>query len=95
MGQKAVIADLGKSPWQDMKEKPPDKLSSSNGEFFFFIVVTALPVAEPYFTVIDIINQVVGDGHPMSIAAEILEDLLSSAKGLLGIGDPLLVPQSV
>lgn len=92
MGQKAVIADLGKSPWQDMKEKPRDKLSSSNGEFF--IVVTAVPLAEPYFTVIDINNQVVGDGHPMSIAAEILEDLLRSAKGLLGIGDPPLVPQS-
>ena len=92
MSQKAVVADLGKAARQHVQEKAPDKLISADREFFLFIVVTAVPVAEPYPAVIDSDDPVVGDGHPVRIATKILEHLLRSAEGLLGIGNPLFVP---
>ena len=69
-----------------MQEKAPDKLISAERELFFFIVVTAIPVAEPDSAVIDSDNPVVGDGYLMGVPAQILEYLLRSAEGLLSVG---------
>ena len=92
MGQESVVADLGEAARQHVQEKPPDKLVGTNRELLFFVVVAAVPVAEPYAAVLDGNDPVVGDCHPVGVTAQILEHLLRPAEGLLGIGDPLLVP---
>ena len=93
MSQKAEVADLGKAARQHVQEKPPDKLFGTNRKYFFFIIVTAVAIAEPENAgLIDSENPFVGDGHPVGIATKILEYLLRSAERLLGIGDPLFVP---
>jgi hypothetical protein len=61
MCQKAEVADLGKSARQYVQEKASDKLLSANSEYFLFIIVTAVTIAEPYAVVIDSKDPVVGE----------------------------------
>ena len=37
----------------------------------------------------------IGDGHSVGVSAEVVEDLLGTAEGALGIDDPLLSVQGV
>jgi hypothetical protein len=60
MGQESVIADLGKTSWEHVQKKTPDKLINADGEFFFFVVVTAISILDSYLVVIDCNNPIVG-----------------------------------
>ena len=71
MGQEAVITDFGKTAGQHVQEKSPDKLPSAEGEFFFLIVVAAVPIPEADLAIIDSDDPVVGYCHPVGIPTEI------------------------
>lgn len=83
MGQESVIADFDKTARQHMQEKAADELFSAEGEFFFLIVVAAVPIPEADLAIIDSDDPVVGYCHPVSIPTEIFEHLFRSTKGLI------------
>ena len=76
IGQKAEMANLHESGRKDMEEEPSDELVGIEGEQFHLIVVGSVPVAEGDGTLLDRADTVIGDSHPMSVAAEILQYLL-------------------
>ena len=42
-----------------------------------------------YLAVLDVEDAIVGDGYAVGIAAHVVQDLLRSGKGLLGVDDPV------
>lgn len=59
--------------------------------------IALVPVAEGKapLTVVDIDKAVVGDGHAVGVAAEIVEYLLRACHGALGVDHPRLVIEAV
>jgi hypothetical protein len=51
--------------------------------------VTIILPAEPDLVVFDVQQAVVGDGDAVRIAAHVVEDLLRSSEGALGVDHPL------
>ena len=86
MGQEPVVADLSEAAWEHVQEKPPDKLVGGNREFLFFIVVAAVPVAEPYRAVLDSDDPVVGDGNPVGVAGNIFNHPIDGIGRLVSDG---------
>lgn len=89
IGEKAEVADSDIAVGQHMLEKATDEfggIECHQAEFLGPVV----PPAESDFAISDVGDSVVGDGDPMGISAEIVEDLLWTAERLLGIDDPLV-----
>jgi hypothetical protein len=76
-----------------MQEKAAHELVGRQRHEFAFVVVLIIPPAEGDRSVVEGHQAMIGDRHAMRIAAQIVQDLLWSAKGRLGIHHPLRSPQ--
>jgi hypothetical protein len=56
---------------------------------FQLVAVFIIPPAEGYAPIIQADQAVIGNSHPMSVAAQIIKNLMGTAKGRLGINNPL------
>ena len=83
------MPDPLKSAGQDMQQEATNKLIGIQAHHFLTRVVAVIfPVKADL--AIDAIDQtLIGNGHPMRIAAKILKDLLRAAKWWLGVNHPL------
>jgi hypothetical protein len=88
VGEEAVVADADEAPGQHVEQEAPDELGKGEGQ-------SSRPMAAVVFEaegdggVIDVKQTVVGDGDAMGVAGEVLEDVLGSLEGRLGVDDPL------
>jgi hypothetical protein len=76
-----------------VEEESPQKLDGVEGHGAMTTVLGVVLVAEAHFAVVDGEQPLVGDGDPVRIAGEVLEDLSWPAEGRLGINDPVLGAQ--
>jgi hypothetical protein len=87
-GEKTVVADLDESDGQDVQEKSAHEFHGVDGGglavFGAKADVASIKAHQP----------LIRQPDPVGVATEILEDLLWSAEGLLGIDDPLLASGS-
>jgi len=59
----------------------------------FLIVIGVVPPSKLHLGFGDRDNPMVGDGDTMGITSQVLQDVVWSAKGWLGINDPVLLKQ--
>ena len=88
MGKEAKVADFHKAPWEDVEKEAPDELISSKSQCFDFIIILPVPVGKGDRTIINGDDTVVGYGHPVGIAAQILKHLLRTGKRTFCVGNP-------
>lgn len=94
VGEETEVADLGKALGKNMDEEAPDELVGVESHGSAAIVFFAVSPLECDFAVLKCHQAVVGDGDPVSIAAEVIEDLGGSAKGRFGVDHPFLLAVS-
>jgi len=81
-GVNAKVPNLGKSTGDDVLEEAAGKGERLEGGCVFALG------AEGDVVVGEVEDAAVGDGDAVGVAAEVLEDLLGAAEGLLGVDDP-------
>ena len=88
-GERTVVADLDESGRQDVQEKSAHEFHGVDGGGLAVLGAKADIVS------IKAHQSLIGQPYPMGVPAEILEDLLWSAEGLLGVDDPLFSVKAV
>lgn len=91
VGQKAKVTDAHESIGEDVKQKSPDKFHGRQCHGFKLIPIFSIPVEEGDLVILDREDAVVGDGHSMSIASQVVENFFGRGEGFFGIDDPFLL----
>jgi hypothetical protein len=89
IGQEPELADTLEAAWQDVQEETADELVSRESHGPLLITTDIVFPAKSNVAVLKCEQAVVGDGHPVSVAAQISQDLFWSTEGRLGIDPPL------
>jgi hypothetical protein len=87
--QEAIVANALKAVRQDMKEKAAEEFACGQGHELLLVVMPIVFPAEGDGVLLQAHQPMIGDGDPVGVAAQIIEDLLGAAKGWLGVHDPL------
>ena len=93
VGQQAEVADLDEARGQDVEQEAADELDRIEGHDLDAVVVFGVAPAEAYLAVNEIEEPAVSDGDAVGVAGQVLQHMLGSAEGWLGIDDPLLGAQ--
>ena len=88
IAEEPVVTNPFEPLWQDMEQEPADELIGGERHGGDTISVSLVLPAEANFVIVDGDQTVVGDGDPMGVAPDVLEDLLWAAKGSLRVDDP-------
>src|SRR3979411_1596183 len=72
-----------------MQEETAHELVGRQPHEFAFVVVVVVTPAEGDSSAVDGYQAMIGDRHPMRIAAQIVQDLGWATKGRLGVDHPL------
>src|SRR5664279_5306544 len=88
VSEKAEVADLDEARGQDVKQEATDELDRIEGHDLDAVVVFGVAPAKAHLAVNEIQKPAVGDGDAVSIAGQVLQHMLGSAEGWLGIDDP-------
>src|SRR5450759_2576431 len=91
VGQEAVVADALQAGRQNVLEEAADELVGGDGHHLGFACVAIIFPLEGNLAVFQSQEAPVGDGDAMGVAAEVLQHVLRSAKGGLGVDHPLLM----
>ena len=91
VGEEAVIADALQADGDYVLEEEADKVIGGDGHHFKAAGVAIIFVLEGNAAILEGQQAAVGNGHAMSVAAEIFQDVQRSAKGRFGINHPFLV----
>jgi len=88
VGQKTEMTDAHEALREDMEQKTANKLLGIQSHRFFSIPVSSISVAQGHFAVFDFKDTVVGQGHTMGVAAEVIKHGLWGTERLFCIDDP-------
>ena len=98
-GEEPEVADAVEVAGQDMEQEASDELLGGKGHGLEAVVMavvapaeadlSVVAPAEADLSVVDGEEAVVGDGDAVGVAAEVVEDLLGTGEGPLGVDDPL------
>ena len=83
------MSDSDEALWQGVEQKPADKLDGTNSDLFKDIVLSVF-IPEADHVVFKACDARVGDGHPVSIACDVLEDMLRLLNGFPDTDDPIV-----
>lgn len=79
---------------QYMLQKTPDELGSADGHGLGLgWAVASIP--KGYLTLVDREDAAVGDGHPVNVAAQVLQDSAGVLDRRFTVNDPVLLPETV
>jgi hypothetical protein len=67
-----------------MQQEPPQEFIRGQGHHFLLLRVLIVLVAESDLSVFYIEQPVVGDGHPMGVAAQVIQNPLGTTKRRFG-----------
>jgi hypothetical protein len=87
--QEAVITNALETAGQDVKQETPDEFIGGQGHRFDLASSPVILPLEADLIAFYIEQAIVGDGHAMGIAADIVENLLRPGERALGIDHPL------
>ena len=88
--EKAEMTDTHEAIGEHVEEKTADELLGIEEHRFQPVFVSSIPVAKSDLAVFDSEDPVIGQSHPVSVAAEIVEDFLWRTERLLGVDHPVL-----
>ena len=83
------MANLDEAGRQDVKQEAADELDRVERQELLLISVGRVSPAEGHVAMVHLQQAAIGDGHPVRIASQILEDMLGIAEGCLGIDHPV------
>jgi hypothetical protein len=87
VGEEAIVANALKTIREEMEQKSANELIGGQRYRFQPIIVAVILPVESDLGIFDIEDAVVGDGHTVSGAANIVENLSRAGKRGLGIDD--------
>ena len=93
VGQKAEEADADKAARQDVQQEPPQELVRREGHLALLVAVRVILPSESDLIVLKADQAVVGDGHAVRVAGQIVKHVIWSAEGWLGVNHPVLAKQ--
>src|SRR5216683_1200238 len=78
-----------------MEQKSPDELVRCEGHGFLLIVVAVVSPVEFHLPIFDVDDSMIGNGHPVGVAADIVHHLLWPSERWLGVDDPFHVSHQI
>ena len=93
VSEEAEVADTDEALGEQVKQEATQKLIARDSHHLLPIVVGRVTPAKSNLAVRQCDQAMVGDGDAVGIAAEILQDILGSAKGWLGVDDPIFAEE--
>jgi hypothetical protein len=93
VGQEARVADAAEAMGQDMQQEPADELAGIERHRFALVAGAVVLPAEADAPILAREQTAVGEGDPVRVAAEIVENLPGPAERSLGIDDPFDAPE--
>ena len=76
-----------------MQQEAPQEFVRRYGHYLLPLLMFIVLVGEGYVTVFPVLQPVIGDGHPMGVTTQIIEDLVRATEWRLGVDDPVTIPQ--
>jgi len=89
VGQEPEATDTDEPGGQDVEKEPPDELGGFEAKYSQALAPGVILVAESDSGCLQGEEAVVGDGHTVGVASQVLEDRVGPAEGGLGVDDPL------
>ena len=93
VGEESEVADAHQSAGQNVKQETAQELMSGNSHDLLLAAVSIVSPAERDVLVLEGHEALVGDGHAMGIAGQVVEHMVGAAKGWLGVDHPVLPEQ--
>ena len=93
VGEEPEVANAHQSVRQNMKQETAQELMSGNSHDLLLTAVSIVSPAERDSLVLEGHEAMVGDGHAMGIAGQVVEHMVGAAKGWLGVDHPVLTEQ--
>ena len=90
VGQEAEVPHPVEPVRRDVQHQPPQEFHGIERQGAQAMAALVVLVAEGHLAVLQGHEPVVGDGHAMGIAGQVLEDVLGVLEGLFGVDHPLL-----
>ena len=90
IGEKSDKADAHETAWQCVQQESPQELFRSQGHEPFLISMCVVLPAEHNPIISEADQPVIGDGHAVRVAGQILQDVLRSTEGRLGVDNPVV-----
>ncbi len=87
----SVVSDFDTAAWQNVLKEPSNEFTGRKRDAAGLLGLV-IAVAETDLTVVDGFDPAVGDGDAEYIAAEIVEDLFTTAR-MLSVNDPFFLPE--
>src|SRR5690554_6119586 len=83
------MPDPGKTMWNNMTQKPLDKLHTRQFKVFLFVTVVSVQISKTYGCFCYFFNPVIADGNFMSITPQIFNYSFRSFEWLLTVNHPI------
>ena len=87
------MADAHEASGQHVGEKPAEELFGGKSHLSLLVAVGVILPAKGHLLSVEAQQAVIGDRHPMGVAAEVTEHLYWPAESWLGIDDPVLTEE--
>ena len=87
------MTDTNEALGEQMQEEAAQELIEREGHQFLLIVVSRVAPPKSDLAVGPRDQSMIGDGHAMGVAAQILEHIFGAAEGRFGVDDPVFSEQ--
>ncbi len=91
IAEKPVVANAVEPTRQNVQQKSPDELVRREGHGFLLIVIAVVSPVKFHLALFDVDEPMIGNGHAVGVAADIVQHLLWPGERWLGVDDPFHV----
>ncbi len=93
VGQEAEVPQPVEATWRDVEHQPPQEFDGVQGQRAQAMAALVILVAERHLAVLQGDETMVGNGHTVGRAGQVLQDMPGVWEGFFGVDHPLLVVQ--
>jgi|SRR5580658_446909 hypothetical protein len=93
VGEESEVSDAHQAARQNVKQEAAQELMSGNRHDLLLAAVSIVSPAEGNAIVLKGHEPMVGDGHAMGVAGQVVEHMFRAAEGRLGVDYPVLLPE--
>jgi hypothetical protein len=91
IAEEPVVADAVEPTGQNVKQESPDEFVRRKGHGFLLIVIAVVSPGKFHLALFDVDESMIGNGHPVRVAADIVHHLLWPGERWFGVDDPFHV----
>jgi hypothetical protein len=88
------VSDAHEASGQNVEQKAPQEFFHGEAHAPFLVFVGGISPGKGDVAVLECNQSVIGNGHSVRVASQISQGMLSTAKGTLGINDPIGTEQT-